>query len=174
MHQPATCALSKLGLRRQHALIGKILERENPELYERLKFRYVENPGLENDLGKIALFYSKYLMVSEPPKGNYAALHQRRIFVAAIYQIYCPQVYYQSPRYRIPRKGIFKELSTTMELKAYKLSYLMGQAISWYKLDGVFRRQVDDAVATLIKPTADAVPRENFATNATIGGIATT
>jgi|GEM_PF-2893529 len=146
--------------RRDFYLIGKVLQRENPEIFQRLRAAYIDVkaiPPLESDHEQIPLFFSRFCfflgLVKEDytgPLSKSSKVDVRRHFIATMLHLYCPHVYYQPVKdIELPKNGFVKALAQTLQQNASNISLMIREVILWEKEYEDFRDKVEEAVEKL-------------------------
>jgi hypothetical protein len=143
----------------QYALLGKLLFQTHPELAHELISVYLppDKPS-ESEFERIQPLFGLFCDLQNLQPSDYiGAIHKsskvdiRRVFVAVILHLFCPEVFNHPADYVVPKYGLVKNLQKVLGFQSRgNISTLIREAIMWEK-------RYDDFAFTVNKLTQQII-----------------
>jgi hypothetical protein len=138
-------------LKREHALIGKALEKDSPEIYERLKSLFCDTPQ-EIKFKKVPAYFLLYCEVYNiSADANLNTPEDRRVFVGAMVRLLRTDLLRPSLIKVRVRSGFNKILYETLGVTERLMNYYIGQVAMWLRTDENFKARVSQVVEELTR-----------------------
>jgi hypothetical protein len=130
-------------------LIGKFLQKTNPELAKAISEQYIYPPSPLNDYELIADLFSKFKPLAHDYNWN-----SKKLFISIILRLYNPQLYNQPRANLLIRPGLVIAISRAIAMDKGRVSKYIRTALVHETAYEEYKAMVDDALQKL-HPNAD-------------------
>jgi hypothetical protein len=127
-----------------YAQIGRMVWYTKPEVVNEILQQ--QQPPQESDLQMISGYYARFLI--SYPNGNLKEnVENRRLFIAAMFHLYQPEVFTAKNIYVNRRLG--KEISVQVGVQNYTVSKILREVVIMEKAYNEFREQVQKVLGEI-------------------------